>query len=132
MNLKLGSSIKIWLQPFVLDMSTMMLFRFQYAFPRVIDVSSISASVKNWSWQERLQCISYFWAFKRHGLHQEDASNQILGRAHRYIIGSGEHFSFLFLPATFLSLSRIPEGLFEKTWRPSRARLTLPRILLPE
>ena len=39
--------------------------------------------------------------------------------------------TFLFLPATPLSLSRTLKGLFELTQRPSRA-LTRPRVLLLE
>ena len=44
---------------------------------------------------------------------------------------SGKHFSLPFLPATPSSPSRTLEGLFELTWRPSRA-LDSPRALLPE
>ena len=42
-----------------------------------------------------------------------------------------EHYALLFLPATPSSLSGTLEGLFELTWRLSRA-LDLPRPLLPE
>ena len=44
---------------------------------------------------------------------------------------SGKHFSLAFLPATPSSLSWTLEGLFELSWRLSRA-LKLPRALLPE
>ena len=44
---------------------------------------------------------------------------------------SGKHYSLPFLPATPSSLSRTLEGLFELTWRPSRA-LDLLHALLPE
>ena len=44
---------------------------------------------------------------------------------------SGKNFSFLFLPATPLSLSRTLEGLSELTLCPSRA-LASPRVLVPE
>ena len=43
---------------------------------------------------------------------------------------SGKHNSHLFLPATPLSPSWTLEGLFNLTWRHSRA-LDLPRVLLP-
>ena len=44
---------------------------------------------------------------------------------------SGKHYSLPFLPATPSPLSWTLEGLFEVTWRPSRA-LDSPRALLPE
>ena len=43
----------------------------------------------------------------------------------------GKHYCILFLPATPLSPYWTLEGLFEPTWRPSRA-INLPRVLVME